>query len=603
MSRTRKIVLVLLGVITVFVVVAAIGIALLYLAFRQDKPSIKDNSVLTLKIKGAMPDYAPNDPTRRFFGGGDEPSMAGVLTEIKKAKVDKRIGAILLDIDERQSAGWAKADELRDAIADFRTSGKPIYAFMELATNKEYYIATACERIYFPPSGTLFINGLAANVTFFRGSLDKLGIYPDTFQIGKYKNAPESFTRKNMSDAQREVTNALIDDQFNRYVNAIATTRGKSVEDVRAMIDNAPYVATEAKAAGLIDGANYRDEVENELKKRLGYKDSEKLHLLKESEYRNVTPESLDLNEGERVAVIYATGAIGSGKSSGGSPFDGQSVGSDSIVKALKDARDDTKIRAIVLRVDSPGGLAYSSDVIWHAVEAAKQKKPVVVSMSDVAASGGYYIAAAASKIVAEPSTITGSIGAFAGKPVIKGFYEWLGISSEYVLRGKNAGLFRETEAFTKDERARFESWIKSSYYDDFVPKVAKGRNRNAEYIDSIGQGRVWSGAQGKENGLVDEFGGMDRAIEVAKQLANIPANKGVRRVILPEPRNFFQQWFSDDDDEDEAGSNSAQQQRQRAMLAALPEDLRRAFQYAAVLDQMKRGEVMLMMPFDLRIK
>ncbi len=597
MTRARKIVLVLLGMMAVLVVVAVIGIALLYTAFSRREPVIRDNSVLALKIKGAMPDYAPNDPTRRLFGGKDEPSLAGLLTEIKKAKIDRRIGALLLEIDPSEGAGWAKVDELRDAIADFRTSGKPAYAFMELATNKEYYLATACERIYFAPSGTLFINGLAANVLFFRGSLDKLGIYPDAFQIGKYKSAPESFTRKNMSDAQREVTNALLDDQFNRYVNAIAATRHKSADEVRAIIDNAPYVAPEAKAAGLIDGANYRDEVENELKKRLGYKDSDKLHLVRESEYRKVTPESLHLNEGERVAVIYASGEIGNGKSNSGS-FGGQSIGSDTIVKALDEARDDKTIRAIVLRVDSPGGYAYSSDLIWHAVENAKQKKPIVVSMSDVAASGGYYIAAPANKIIAEPSTITGSIGAFAGKPVLKGFYDWIGINSEYVLRGKNAGLFRETEPFTKDERARFESWVKSGYYDDFVPKVARGRGRDAEYIDSIGQGRVWSGAQAKENGLVDEFGGIDRAIEIAKQLANIPANKDVHRVILPVPRNFFQQWLSSDD-EDETSVSA----EQRAALAALPEDVRRAFQCASVLDHMKRGEVMLMMPFDLRIK
>ncbi len=599
MSRTRKIVLILLGIMFALVVVAVIGIALLFVAFRNNEPAIANNSVLLLKIKGPLPDYLPNDPTRRLFGGADEPSLTGILTEIKKAKVDKRIGALLVEIDSSNDAGWAKADELRDAITDFRTSKKPAYAFMEIATNKEYYIATACDRVYLAPSGTLFINGLAANVMFFRGSLDKLGIYPDTFQIGKYKSAPESFTRKNMSDAQREVTNALLDDQFNRYVNAIAATRRKSIEDVRAIIDNAPYVATEAKNAGLIDGANYRDEVENELKKRLGYKDLDKLRLVKESDYRQVSPESLNLNEGERIAVIYASGDIGTGKSDNSSA-NRQSVGSDTMVKALNKARDDKTIRAIVLRVDSPGGYAHSSDIIWHAVERARQKKPVVVSMSDVAASGGYYISAAANKIIAEPSTITGSIGAFAGKPVVKGFYNWLGINSEYVLRGKNAGLFRETEPFTKDERERFENWIKSGYYDDFVPKVAKGRGRDAEYIDSIGQGRVWSGAQAKANGLVDEFGGLDRAIEVAKALANIPANKSVRRVILPVPRTFFQQIFSDDDEDETSVRAQGQQQ---AALALLPEDLRRAFRYASVLDQMKRGEVMLMMPFDLRIK
>ena len=220
--------------------------------------------------------------------------------------------------------------------------------------------------------------------------------------------------------------------------------------------------------------------------------------------------------------------------------------------------------------------------------------------MSDVAASGGYYISASASKIIAQPSTITGSIGVVAGKPVMRGFYDWLGISNEYVLRGKRAGMFRETEKFTPEERTKFEDWIKTTYYDDFVPKVAKGRNKNAEYIDSVGQGRVWTGAQGKERGLVDEFGGLDRAFEIAKQLANIPADKGVHRVIFPYPRTFLQELMSGGDD---ASTETKTRQQKAAVLAALPEDAQRALRYMALLDRMKSGDSMLLMPFDLRIK
>lgn len=594
MSRTRKIVLIVSGIVLALVLAALLGVALIFSALRRSEPAIRDNSILVLRIKGSLPDYLPDDFFRRLIGSEDQ-SLTTLLTQLKKAKVDKRIGAIFLQID-LSSAGWAKADELRDAIADFRTSGKPIYGFMELGTNKEYYIATACERVYVAPPGDLFINGLAADVMFFRGSLDKLGVYPDFIQIGKYKNAPDQFTRKQMSDAHREVVNSLLDDTFNRYVDTIAKTRDKSPEDVRALIDNAPYNARQAQQIGLIDGASYKDEVENALKKRLGYKDSDELRITKASDYRQVSPESLGLNKGERIAVIYASGAIGPGKSEN-SPTGEVSVGSDTVVKAINDARNDKTIKAIILRVDSPGGSATASDVIWHAIEDAKQKKPVVVSMGDLAASGGYYISCNANKIIAEPSTLTGSIGIFAGKPVLKGFYDWLGINSEYVLRGKNAGLFRETDPFTKEERDKFGAIIKSIYYDDFVPKVAKGRNRNPEYIDSIGQGHVWSGAQGKGNGLVDEFGGLDHAIEVAKQLANIPANKEVRRVILPYPRSFFEELFKSDDTE------SVKIEQQRAVLEALPEDARRALRYAAILDRMKRGEAMLMLPFDLQIK
>lgn len=596
MSRTRKIVIVIVGLVLALVLAVVIGILLLVSMFRKSEPVVRDNSVLVLRVKGSMPDYVPENALRKLVSG-DELSLTTLLTQLKMAKVDKRIGAVLLNIDMSE-AGWAKAEEIRDAIADFRTSGKPIYAYMELGMNKEYYIALACEKVFVAPPGDLFINGFAADVMFFRGALDKLGVYPDVYQIGKYKNAPDQFTRKEMSEDHRYVINQILDDLFGRFVNTVATTRHKSVEDVKAIIDNAPYSAPEAQKLGLIDGASYRDEVEKELKGKLGYKEADELRLTSGDQYREVEPESLGLNKGERIAVIYGSGGIGSGKSES-SPFSSQSIGSDTMVKAIDDARKDNTIKAIVIRVDSPGGSSYASDVIWRAVELAKAKKPVVISMSDVAASGGYYIACNANKIVAEPSTYTGSIGIFAGKPVMKEFYNWLGISNEYVLRGKNAGLFRETEKFTPEEREKFFGLIKSTYYDEFVPKVAKGRGRDPEYIDSIGQGRVWTGAQAKENGLVDEIGGLDKAVEIAKQLAGIPADKGVKRVILPYPRNFFESLFGGGDDDEAA----VKLQQQRAAFAALPEDVRRTLQYATLLDRMKRGEAMAMMPFDLRIK
>jgi protease-4 len=586
------------GLLVVLVMAVVLCVALLFASFGDSEPDIRDNSVLVLKVEGALPDYVAEDPFATRFLGRDDRSLMRLLSDIRKAKADKRIGAILLEIDMTM-IGWGKADEIRDTLADFRSTGKPVYAYMEYGTNKEYYLATACDRIYVAPIGDLFIVGLAADVMSLGGSLDKLGVQADFYQIGKYKTAPEQFTRKEMSEASREVVNSILDEFFARYVNAIAATRRKSVEDVRALIDNAPLGAWEAKAAGLIDDAKYRDEVEDELKKRLGYKDTDKLRKVREDDYQRVRPESVGLGEGERIALIFASGPIGGGSSSDGSAFSGQSTGSDTVVKALNDARDDKDIKAIVLRVDSPGGTSYASDVIWHAVERAKAQKPVVVSMSDVAASGGYYISATASKIVAEPSTITGSIGVYAGKPVLKGFYDWIGVNNEYVLRGKQAGMFRETEPFNPDERAKFEGMMKSFYYDDFLPKVARGRNRDVEYIDSIAQGRVWTGTQAKERGLVDEFGGLDKAVEVAKQLANLPADKGVRRVVFPAPRTFMQRWLGGGED---AASIKAREQR-AALESALPEDMRRALRYLSILENMKRGETMAMLPFDLRIK
>ena len=594
MSGTRKAVFIILGVLGALIIVAIIGIALIWSALRGSQPTIRDNSVLTLRVSGALPDYSPDDPFKKYFGGPDQ-SLTGLVMQFKKAKVDKRIKAILLDVN-MSGVGWGKAEEIREAIADFRSSGKPVYAYLEFGLNKEYFIATACDKIFVPPPGELFINGLAADVMFFRGSLDKLGIYPDIYQIGKYKSAGDMFTQKQMTDAHREYINSMLDDLYNRYINTIAQARKKSPEEVRGLIDNAPYNALQAKDAGLIDEAIYRDEVEKQLKQLLGQKETDTLAAVRSGDYRNVSPESLGLNKGERLAVIYATGTIDSG-SSQNSPSGEQSIGSDTVVKALNDAAADKTIKAIVLRVDSPGGSGLASDIIWRAVELANQKKPVVVSMSDVAASGGYYISASAAKIVAQPSTITGSIGVVAGKPVLRGFYDWLGLSNEYVLRGKTAGMFRATEKFSDEERAKFEEWIKTTYYRDFVPKVAKGRSKDPEYIDSVGQGRVWTGTQARERGLVDEFGGLDKAIEIAKQLAKIPADKGVERVILPYPTTFLQQLLHTSD------NSNTEIEQQRAVFAALPEDARRALRFMAMMDRMKNGETMLLMPFDLRIK
>jgi protease-4 len=594
MSGARKTALVIVGILGVLLLVVVIGIAAIWSVFRKSEPTISDNSVLALRVSGPLPDYSPDDPFKKVFGGPDQ-SLTGLIMQFKKAKVDKRIKAVILDINT-SGVGWGKAEEIRDAITDFRSSGKPVYAFIEFGLNKEYYIATACDKIIVPPPGELFVNGLAADVMFFRGSLDKLGIYPDIYQIGKYKSVGDMFTQKQMTDAHREFINELLDDLFNRFVNTIAQSRKKTPDEVRAIIDNAPYNAAKAREAGLIDDAMYHDELEKQIKKQLGYKDSDTFVPVRSADYRDVAPESLGLNKGERIGVIYASGDINSG-SSQNSPSGEQSIGSDTVSKALNDAAADTSIKAIVLRVDSPGGSGLASDIIWHAVEAANAKKPVVVSMSDVAASGGYYISASASKILAQPSTITGSIGVVAGKPVMRGFYDWLGISNEYVLRGKTSGLFRETEKFSDEERAKFEEWIKTTYYQDFVPKVAKGRKQEPQFIDSVGQGRVWTGAQAKDRHLVDEFGGLDRAIEVAKELAKIPADKGVERVIFPYPTTFLQQLLSGGD------NSNTKVEQQRMVYASLPEDARRALRYMQLMDRMKNGESMLVMPFDLRIK
>ena len=602
-TRTGKVILWAVGIVAALALLAVLCLAV-FVAMVDDEPTVRDNSVLVLKLGGPLPDYVAEDPLNRLFGR-DERSLTSLLSQLRKAKADKRIKGVLLELD-LTSAGWGKAEEIRDAIREFRASGKPVYAYMEYGANKEYYIATACDRVYVAPIGDLMIVGLAADVMSLGGSLEKLGIQMDFYQIGKYKTAPEQYTRKEMSEANREVINAILGDFFDRFVANVAQARNKSVEDVRAAIDSAPLGAGEAKAAGLIDDAKYRDEVEAELKSRLGYKDDEKLRKVSESDYRRVKPDSVGLGGGERIAVIYAAGPIMSGSSSEGGAFGGEStVGSDTVAKALADARDDKTVKAIVLRVDSPGGTSYASDIIWHAVESAKRKKPVVVSMGDVAASGGYYVSMTANKIVAEPSTITGSIGVFAGKPVLKGFYDWIGVNNEYVTRGKNAAIYRETEPFTDEERKKFQSMLDSFYWDDFLPKVAAGRGRDREYVHSVAQGRVWTGTQAKERGLIDEFGGLDRAVEIAKGLANIPADKGVRRVVFPAPRTFFEKFLGGGGSGEEAVIRAAEQEaaQRAALIRTLPADVQRSLRYLSLFERVRPGETMAILPYDLRIR
>lgn len=594
-SKTTKVILIVGGTAFVLLLVGVIGAFLIADSFRYT--NVPNNSVLVLNISGDLPDYIPEDPLARSFGIGQQQSFTGLLTQLRKAKADNRIGAVLLEIGF-PGIGWGKADELRDAIKDLRTSGKPVYAYMQMGMNRDYYIATAAEKIFLPPPGDLWVQGFAAEAMFYKGSLDKLGIEADVIQIGpKYKNAPDQYTKKEMGEGQREVINAVLDEYFNRYTSGIAEARGKSQDDVKSMIDNAPFTAKQAKDQGLIDDTLYLDQVHEDLKARLGYKEGEKLRTISGSSYRDIPSDSLGLNKGERVAVIFASGPINTGRSADGM-FGGQSVGSDTVVKAVNDAAADTSVKAIVLRVDSPGGSALASDLMWNSVENAKKSKPVVVSMSDVAASGGYYISTNASKIVAEPSTITGSIGVFVGKPVIKGFYDWVGITNEYVMRGKNAGIFRETEKWTPEEREKMVEQINKIYFDFFVPKVSSGRSMTAEQVNTIGQGRVWTGTQAKENGLIDEFGGLERAIDIAKELAGLPADKDVRRVVFPAPRSFFQSLLDGDD-----STISAEEKTRRAFAESLPEDIRRAFRYAELFDRMKQGEAMLMLPFELEIR
>lgn len=592
MSKKVKTILIVGGICFVLILASIIVLALVI--NNMGRADVAENSVLVLDVSGTLPDYMPENPVAELIGISQQQSFSSLLMQMRKAKYDSRIGAVLLNIKSPQ-IGWGKADEFRSAVKDITDNGKPVYAYVEFGLNKDYYIAVAADKIYVPPAGSIYANGLFANAAFYKGSLENLGVEIDVLKIGKYKNAPDKYTRKKMSEGQREVINSILDDYFDRFVKAIANGRRKSIEDIKSLIDKAPYDGDEAKELGLTDGALYRDQVYEEIKKQLGYKKDDNLRIVKGHEYKKVKPASLELDQGEKIAIIYASGMINVG-SSQKIPFGGETLGSDTIVSAINEASENNSIKAIVMRIDSPGGSVLASDLMWNAIEKAKAKKPIVVSMSDVAASGGYYIACNANKIVAESSSLTGSIGVFMGKPVMKGFYDWIGRTNEYVTRGKNAAIFRETEKWTKDERAKIQIQINKIYYTDFLPKVAKGRGMDVEKVNALGQGRVWTGKQAKENGLIDEIGGLEKAIETAKILAKLPSDKDVKRVVYPTPRSFFDTYFS-------WQVNTLSQSKQKELVKALPENMRRALRYAYMFDQMKKGDAMMLMPFELEIE
>jgi protease IV len=529
MAVRRGVWLVLI-LITLAVLVSAAGIVLMYSAVGRE-PQIAGNSTLVLRIDGNLPEMDSASVLGQLFES--PPTVRSIVDALRKAKVDSRISSVVIR-PTGTAALWGKVQEIRDAIADFRRSGKPIVAYMEYGGEQEFYLSTACDKVFLMPTASLDLTGIATYELFLRGMLDKIGAYPDTLHIGEYKTASNTFTEHTYTAAHREMAESLNTDLYQQLIRGIAEGRHKSEGEVKSLIDHGPFLPEDALKAGLIDDLAYEDQVDDKVK----LAPSGRPHYLELSEYRQVSGSSLGLDKGPRIAVIYAVGVIASGKSSYESPS-GLVVGADTINEYLRTARGDSGIKAIVLRIDSPGGSALASDVIWREVVLTRQQKPVIVSMSDVAASGGYYIAMPASAIVAEPSTLTGSIGVVLTKFAIGGTLNKVGINMEGVSNGKYADLYSPVRAFTPEERAMMMTSMQATY-DTFVEKAAQGRNTTPERIDAIGQGRVWTGRQAKEIGLVDELGGLDRAISIAKQRAKIPQESGVEIVTYPGKRSFY---------------------------------------------------------------
>src|SRR3954451_16956360 len=528
MAARRGVWLVII-LIVLAVSISAIGLLLLASTIGRE-PDVAANSTLVLRIGGDLNEMEPGGVLGQFIEA--PPTVRGVVEMIRKAKVDKRISSLILK-PSGAGALWGKVQEVRDAVADFRRSGKPAIAYLEYGGEQEFYLASVCDKVFLMPTATLDLTGVASYELFLRGTLDKIGAYPDTLHIGEYKTASNTFTEHTYTPAHRQMAESLNADLYNQLVRGIASGRRKSEKDVRALIDHGPFLPEDAVRAGLVDDVAYEDELDDKVQLAKG-----KVNFISEADYRHVSPTSLGLNRGPRIAVIYATGVIASGESNYDSPS-GQVVGSETMIESLRKARADSSIRAIVLRVDSPGGSAIASDVIWREVMLAKNVKPLVASMSDVAASGGYYIAMPAHAIVADPATLTGSIGVVMLKFVIDGTLKKLGMNMEGVATGRYADLYSPVRAFTTEERAKVQEQMQATY-DTFVEKAAAGRNTTPQRIDSIAQGRVWTGAQGKQLGLVDELGGLERALAVAKQRAKLSPDSEVEIVVYPGKKSFY---------------------------------------------------------------
>ncbi|MBI4161509.1 MAG: S49 family peptidase [Acidobacteria bacterium] len=496
----------------------------------------RPGSVLELDLQGLILEERPDDFLSRLFLK-KTPTLRDLLDAVAKAEADERIAGIFARVGG-SSLGWARVQEVRERIQAFRDSGRWAVAYMETAGEFSpgglpYYLATAFDEIYFAPPGRLNLVGLRAEVPFLRGTLDLLRIEPDVDATGEYKTLRNYYTETEFTPAHRESVEALLDSLYGQMLEGIAAERGMDEEEVGEKIDRGPFLAEEALAEGFVDHLMYFDEV----RKALEAKSGGRLHLVKAERY--VKRNRPGTRGRHRIALIYGVGTIVWGESSY-DPFAGeQFLGSETLGPALREAREDSRVRAIVLRVDSPGGSALGSDLIRREAALAAEAKPLVVSIADVGASGGFLISAPAKKIVVEPATLTGSIGVFGGKMNVRGFYNMIGMTRGIASRGRNSGFFSLWQKFTPSEREAFERQLRGTY-DAFLARVAEGRGLAIEEVDRLGQGRVYTGAEAVELGLADEVGGLDLAVRRARELAGIPPAAAVRVQVFPRARTFF---------------------------------------------------------------
>ena len=528
----RRGVWLVVALLSVAVVVSAAGLILTALLVGRG-PQVGANSVLMMRVSGDLQEIEPGGVIGQLME--PPPTVRSVTEALRKAKVDDRVTGVVIR-PAGTAALWAKVQEVRDAILDFKSSGKPIIAYLEQGAEQEFYLASAASKVFLMPTAALDLTGIASYEIFLRGTLDKIGAYPDALHVGEFKTASNIYTEKTYTPSHREMAESLNRDLYEQLVQGLAEARQKTPDEIRGLIDHGPFLPEDAVRAGLIDDVAYEDELDDKVQLATG-----KPRFLSPTDYRGVSLTSLGLNRGPRIAVLYAVGVISTGESSD----DGaQVLGSDTIVADLRKIRADDSIKAVVLRIDSPGGSAIASDVIWREVMLTRDAKPVIASMSDVAASGGYYIAMPAHQIVAEPATLTGSIGVVMVKFVIEGTFEKLGMNVEGVTSGKYADMYSPVRPFSAEERKKVEEQMQATY-EAFVEKAAAGRGTTPERIDAIAQGRVWTGKQAKDLGLVDDLGGLNRAVALAKSRANIAEDDEVELVIYPQRRSFYELFGS----------------------------------------------------------
>ncbi len=524
--------------------------------------------LLELDLTEPVLEQPPTDPVG-WLQARRRSTIRALLDGLREAAEDLRVRGLVAKVGG--PVGLAHAQEIRDAVRAFGASGKPAVAWAETfgefaGGTLPYLLATGFGEIWLQPSGDVGLTGLASEVTFLRGALDKLGVQPEISRRHEYKNAVDRIVERGFTDAHREASGRVLESAFEQVVAAIADSRGLSPERVAELVDQAPLRSDDALAAGLIDKVGYRDEVYTALRAKLG-EDIELRYLNRyqpaqspAERVRKLVGQLSDRVAGRPepvVALISGLGAIRIGHSGRG-PMSGPAMGSATVSAALRSAARDDRVRAVVFRVDSPGGSYVASDTIWREVGRLRAAgKPVVVSMGEVAGSGGYFVAMGADLIVAEPGTITGSIGVFAGKPVITGLLDRVGLSSDAVEQGRRARMLSNRRPFDEDEWQTLERWL-DHVYADFVGKVAAGRRMTTEQVHEVARGRIWTGADARERGLVDELGGLHRATVIARERAGLPADATLLRWPAINPLDRIRQPRSSESPAAAAGAYTA---------------------------------------------